>query len=107
MEWLQETEDPRNRGHMMFENTMIILASDNGSDVRKTGLPPMDILQGIKTPNSKVDTDFEKGSFTPVGLYDFDNNIEETPGSNLLEETSYEPELDSLMKTHRLVITDK
>ena len=60
MVWLQETEDPRYIGHKMIENTMIILASDNGSDVRNNGAPSNGHLTGHKN------TQFEGGHRIPL-----------------------------------------
>jgi len=61
--WLEETEDPRYEGHQMIENTIIILASDNGSDVRKNGAPSNGHLTGHKN------TQFEGGHHIPLIIY--------------------------------------
>jgi arylsulfatase A-like enzyme len=32
IDWLEETEDPRNPGHKLLDNTMVIFTSDNGAE---------------------------------------------------------------------------
>ncbi|MCP4311564.1 MAG: sulfatase-like hydrolase/transferase [Bacteroidetes bacterium] len=63
LEWLQETEDPRYKGHKMIDNTLIVLTSDNGSDVRLHGAPPHGHLAGHKN------TQFEGGHRIPYMVF--------------------------------------
>ncbi len=46
--WLAEADDPRWPGHKMSENTLIVLTSDNGSDIRQSYQPPHGHLTGQK-----------------------------------------------------------
>ena len=41
MDWLEETDDPRNKGQKLIENTLFIFTSDNGAEIKaKTATGP-------------------------------------------------------------------
>jgi arylsulfatase A-like enzyme len=48
LDWLDNTDDPRNPGQKMVENTLFIFTSDNGANVNE-GAPGVGVLRGRKT----------------------------------------------------------
>ena len=107
MDYLNTTEDPRNPGHMLAENTLVIFNSDNGGHIGPTTNTPLKGRKGMMTEGgirvpliAWMPGSINPGQIndTPVNTVDFyrtftdigqgtlpDQNLQYTDGKSLKE----------------------